>query len=154
MAAGAESTPKTWWPDSATYKAGWSLYCQELVLDAGFDPRPEAQLTRLKLSLLEINRLELSTRIHCLNMPLDKARTFLMQNSYIQRCLADRELVEIVRNPKSGAGFIGKSQIMKLRDLYQAQEGEGLLKRFHDLFLSAGQAPVPVIANLVFGKQI
>lgn len=140
--------------ESATYRAGWFDYCQELVLEAGFDPRPEALLTLLRMSLLEINRLEAATRIHCLNMPLDEARNFLMGLSYITPSMANREVPNIVRNPKSGAGFIGKSQIKKLRELYLTEEGEYNLKRFHDLLLSVGQAPVSIIANRVFGKQI
>jgi hypothetical protein len=139
---------------AATLTSGWAHYCEELVIEQGFDPRPEAFLTLFKMGLLEINRLEVSVRIHCLGMTEEDARTFLVEQSFITRCLAQREVIDITRNPKAGAGFVGKAQIQKLRDLYLSKDKSRKLKMFHDLLLSVGHAPVSVIANKVFGQKI
>jgi hypothetical protein len=140
--------------ESATYDRGWSHYCEELVITEGFDPRPEALLTQLQMSLLEINRMEASTRIHCRGMKIEEAAKFLVDNTFITPCMADREVVEIMRNPKAGAGFIGKAQILKLRNLYLSEQSDRTLSEFHNLLLSAGRAPVAIIAGRVFRKQI
>ncbi|MHC4941663.1 MAG: DUF885 family protein [Planctomycetota bacterium] len=140
--------------EPATLWQGWAHYCEELVIDRGFDARPEALLTQLQFRLLEINRLEAACRIHCMNMPVAEAVEFMRSQSFITLCVARREVIEIARNPKVGAGFIGKAQILKLRESYLSEDSRRSLKSFHDLLLSAGRAPVSVIARKYFGKAI
>jgi len=140
--------------ESATAKKGWAHYCRDLIMEYGFDPRPEAFLAQLKLSLLEINRLEAAARIHCGKISLNEAEKFLIESSFITPTMAHNEIVRIVRDPKTGAGAIGKAQIIKLRNLYMDGSSSKSIKVFHDLFLSDGPVPTPIIASTVFGLKI
>lgn len=140
--------------EPATLIDGWSHYTEELVMETGFDARPEALLTQLRLSLMEVNRLEISTRIHCQGMSIKEAVEFLASSSFICPCMAQREVIQIIRNPKAGAAFIGKAQILKLRNSYLAEDEHRSLKSFHDRLLDAGRLPVSVIARRSFGKSI
>jgi uncharacterized protein (DUF885 family) len=68
--------------------------------------------------------------------------------------MARREVIQIIRNPKAGAAFIGKAQILKLRKSYLEEDDHRSLKSFHDRLLGAGHLPVSVIAKRSFGKSI
>ncbi|MFH1999303.1 MAG: DUF885 family protein [Planctomycetota bacterium] len=140
--------------ECVTCSQGWAQYCREMIIDAGFDPRPEALLIQLHMNLMEINRLELSTRIHCLDLSTEAAIEFLLTQSFITAPMARRELIDIVRDTKAGAGFVGGAQILQLRDLYLSRDERRTLKSFHDLLLSSGQAPISILAGRLFGESM
>lgn len=140
--------------DCATCTQGWAHYCRDMMMDAGFDPRPEALLTLLHMSLMEINRLEVSTRLHCGMIDEQGAMQFLLSQSILTEPNARRELIDIVRDTKAGAGCVGKAQILRLRELYLSRDELRSFKSFHDLLLSSGRAPISVLAKRIFGESI
>ena len=140
--------------ESATFTEGWASYSVKLMIELGFDPRPETLLTQLRMCLLETNRMEISARIHCKGMKIEDAVKFMEENSFISPLQARREVIGIVRNPMTGAGLIGKKIIMKLRDEYLSEDSSRTRRGFHDLLLSEGKLPLPVIAQIAFMKKI
>lgn len=131
-----------------------------MVLDAGFagapvagasadDQRVRAAKFRLAQSdeaLLRLCRLCVALQMHCEGMTLAQGTQFFIANCYYAPKPAASEARRGTFDPGYCFYTLGKLQILKLRQDWQAQEGDRFsLQRFHDEVLSHGAPPIGLL---------
>ena len=148
---------------SYAFIEGWAHYCEQMMLDQGFgaDPAqadtPAARLKAAKYrlaqsdeALLRICRLCVSIKMHCQGMSVDQAARFFEENCYYEPKPAREEAMRGTFDPGYLYYTLGKLQLLKLRQDYQAQEGANYsLKQFHDEVLRHGCPPVRLLREIM-----
>ena len=95
-------------------------------------------------ALLRLCRLCVSIKMHTQGMSVDEATKFFQENCYYEEKPARAEAMRGTFDPGYLNYTLGKLQILKLRDDYEAQEGDKFsLKKFHDEMLNHGMPPDP-----------
>jgi hypothetical protein len=129
-----------------TYTAGWRLYVEHLLEEFELMPDEHATLRLLQLRLLAIVRAAADLGIHTHRMTEAQALAFLTERTGVTKAAAEREIAAIVDDPGSGLGYLGWSEIAKLRDdLKKARGGAFSLADFHERLLKAGPLPPALV---------
>lgn len=138
------------------FTEGWAHYCEQMALDAGYgggDPR--FRLAQVLLSLQRVCRYLAEVRIHARGMACAEAAEFLAQEGYFAPGLAELEARRIALEPVALASTWGKLALLDLRSEYQARSGKAYReRRFHDLVLSQGCPPVPILRRFLLGSGV
>lgn len=131
---------------------GWAVYGERMMLEAGYgDNAPEMWLMWGKWNLRSVTNTVLDYSVHVLGMTEGQALDLLQRQAF----QTEREAREKWRrvqltSVQLTSYFSGYSDIMELRDQRKQALGASFkLKDFHEQFLSYGNAPVPVIAELM-----
>lgn len=131
---------------------GWAVYGERMMLESGYgDNAPEMWLMWCKWNLRSVTNTILDYSVHVLGMNEAQALDLLMRQAF----QTEREAREKWRrvqltSVQLTSYFSGYADIMELRDQRKAALGDGFkLKAFHEQFLSYGNAPVPVISELM-----
>ncbi|WP_238139298.1 DUF885 domain-containing protein [Roseateles aquatilis] len=131
---------------------GWAVYGERMMLESGYgDNAPEMWLMYSKWNLRSVTNTILDYSVHVLGMREDQALDLLMRQAF----QTEREAREKWRrvqltSVQLTSYFSGYSDIMELREQRKRALGAAFkLKDFHEQFLSYGNAPVPVIAELM-----
>lgn len=131
---------------------GWAVYGERMMLEAGYgDNAPEMWLMWGKWNLRSVTNTILDYSVHVLGMTEGQALDLLQRQAF----QTEREAREKWRrvqltSVQLTSYFSGYSDIMELRDQRKQALGASFkLKDFHEQFLSYGNAPVPVIAELM-----
>ncbi|WP_343630373.1 DUF885 domain-containing protein [Roseateles sp.] len=131
---------------------GWAVYGERMMLEAGYgDNAPEMWLMWGKWNLRSVTNTILDYSVHVLGMTEAQALDLLQRQAF----QTEREAREKWRrvqltSVQLTSYFSGYSDIMELRDQRKQALGASFkLKDFHEQFLSYGNAPVPVIAELM-----
>ena len=142
---------------------GWAHYCEQMMLDEGYDApgvgakdEHESKLIRLgqlQDALLRDARFIVAIRMHTgvggeLTIPTGGG---LLRQGGLS--VAPHREVETKRGTSDALYLyytLGKLEIMKLRTDLQQREGESFsLQRFHDDFMRQGFAPIKVIRKVM-----
>src|SRR5438045_6000000 len=92
--------------------------------------------------------------MHCFGMSVDDATKFFMNNCYYEEAPARREAERGTYDPGYGFYTLGKLQILKLREDYRRQEGDGFsLTKFHDAMLDHGQPPIRLLREVLLRDE-
>jgi uncharacterized protein (DUF885 family) len=148
---------------SYAFIEGWAHYCEQMMLDQGFGANPanrDSAASRLKANkyrlaqsdeaLLRICRLCVSVQMHCQGRSVDDATRFFEDNCYYEPKPAREEAMRGTFDPGYLYYTLGKLQLLKLRQDYQAQEGANYsLERFHDEVLRHGCPPVRLLREIM-----
>jgi uncharacterized protein (DUF885 family) len=131
---------------------GWAVYGERLMLDAGYgDNAPEMWLMWCKWNLRSVTNTILDYSVHVLGMTEEQAIDLLVRQAF----QTPQEAVEKWRRVQLSSVqltsyFGGYSDIMELREKRKQELGERFdLRQFNEQFLSYGNAPVRVIAELM-----
>ena len=147
---------------SYAFVEGWAHYCEQMMLDQGFGgpkqpPGTEEELKRAAKyriaqaseALLRLCRLCAAIKMHTQNMSVDDATKFFQENCYYEEKPARAEAMRGTFDYGYLSYTLGKLQIMKLRDDYQAQQGaEFSLEKFHDEILKHGMPPIRLLREI------
>lgn len=132
---------------SAAFTEGWALYCERLYAE-----RPGAsaatRLHQAHLALLRICRYLAALEMHGRGMTLEQAVDLFVREGYQERANAEREARRAAADPMVLAYTLGKVEILKLREEYQASSS-GSLRDFHDALLRLGAPPLPLARQLL-----
>jgi uncharacterized protein (DUF885 family) len=133
---------------------GWAHYCEQMMLDAGFeDDRPAYRLAQLQDALLRDVRLLVGIRMHTRGMTVDQAVTTFQKEAYQPLPVAKAEARRGTMDPTYGYYTLGKLMIMKLREDYKAKAGKDFsLLKFHNAFVKEGPLPLPLMRQAMLGK--
>ncbi len=162
---GVEDSASMW--EDAMSSEGWALYVERLVgeprtnyLDGFYTP--EERLFQLQNQLWRDARVVVDTGIHCGFMSFEEAVTYFARNAAFVKgpvstdpaanpdaaeraavATARKEIFRYSKWPTQAITyFLGKAEILALREEYQAVEGPAFSeRRFHEEFLSEGQIP-------------
>jgi uncharacterized protein (DUF885 family) len=131
---------------------GWAVYGERMMLESGYgDNAPEMWLMWGKWNLRSVTNTILDYSVHVLGMTEAQALDLLQRQAF----QTEREAREKWRrvqltSVQLTSYFSGYSDIMELREQRKQALGSAFkLKDFHEQFLSYGNAPVPVIAELM-----
>jgi uncharacterized protein (DUF885 family) len=131
---------------------GWAVYGERMMLDSGYgDNAPEMWLMWCKWNLRSVTNTILDYGVHVQGMTQEQALDLLVRQAFQTRQEAEEKWHRVqVSSVQLTSYFSGYSEIMELREKRKQQLGGRFdLKAFNDQFLSYGNAPVKMIAELM-----
>lgn len=138
---------------------GWAHYCEQMMLDEGYNAPGIGAKDALQSKLIRLGQLQdallrdarfiVAIRMHTGvggPMTLDQAEDFFVKEGYQSRPIAEVETKRGTSDALYLYYTLGKLEILKLRADVQKKEGAAFsLERFHDDFMRQGFAPIKVI---------
>lgn len=142
---------------SYAFIEGWAHYCEQMLLDTGFgnDGKDAVRAAKYRLAqsdeaLLRICRLCVSIRMHTQGMTVEEGAKFFQDNCYYEAKPAMQESLRGTFDPGYLFYTVGKLELLKLREDYQAQEGSNYsLKKFNDAVIDHGMPPVRFLREIL-----
>jgi len=148
---------------SYAFIEGWAHYTEQMLLDDGFGscncptPSNEQKIRAAKYrmaqadeALLRLCRLCVSIKMHTQGMSVDDATKFFQANCYYEEKPARSEAMRGTFDPGYLNYTLGKLQILKLREDYQAQEGANYsLQKFNDEMTNHGMPPIRLLREIL-----
>ena len=150
-----------------TYIEGWAHYCEQMMLDQGYNAvgvgakdERESKLIRLgqlQDALLRDARFVVAIRMHtgvggALTIP--QAEDFFVTEGYQARPIAEVETKRGTSDALYLYYTLGKLEILKLRADVMAKQGSAFsLQQFHDALMKQGPAPLKVIRKAMLGND-
>ncbi len=150
-----------------TYIEGWAHYCEQMMLDQGYNDvgvgakdERESKLIRLgqlQDALLRDARFVVAIRMHtgvggALTIP--QAEDFFVTEGYQARPIAEVETKRGTSDALYLYYTLGKLEILKLRADVMAKQGSAFsLQQFHDALMKQGPAPLKVIRKAMLGND-
>jgi len=128
---------------AASFVEGWAHYCEEMMMEAGFQrQQPKVKLGQLAESLIRLARFIVCIRLHAEDMSVEQGMRFFRDEAFMEEASARREAERGTFDPTYLVYSVGKLMLMKLRQDYKQQQGKSFsLKTFHDTLLGNGTAP-------------
>ena len=132
---------------SYAFTEGWAHYTEEMMLETDYGrDNPALWLTQLLEALVRNCRYLCSLGMHTQGMTLDEATKFFQAHAYMEEHPASQEAIRGTFDPGYLNYTLGKLMLLKLRHDWRRQEGSNYtLRRFHDVALSWGAPPVPLL---------
>jgi len=146
---------------SYAFIEGWAHYCEKLMIDEGYgtvanpseaDAKRAARyrLAQADEAMLRLCRLCVAIKMHTQKMSVEEATRFFRENCYYEEKPARAEAMRGTFDPGYLNYTLGKLQILKLRDDYQAQEGANFsAQKFHNELLNHGMPPIRLLRELM-----
>ena len=131
---------------------GWAVYGERMMLESGYGGNaPEMWLMYSKWNLRSVTNTILDYSVHVLGMKQDEAMDLLVRQAFQTRQEATEKWRRVqLSSVQLTSYFSGYAEIMELREQRKQALGERFnQKQFHDQFLSYGNAPVKMIAELM-----
>lgn len=141
-----------------TYIEGWAHYCEQMMLDEGYNApgvgakdERESRLIRLgqlQDALLRDARFVVGIRMHTgVGGPLttEQAENFFVNEGYQSGPIAEVETKRGTSDALYLYYTLGKLEILKLRADVKAQQGSAFsLQNFHDTLMKMGPVPIKI----------
>lgn len=142
----------TW---SASNVEGWAHYTEQMMMDEGYGNHdPKSKIGQLMDALLRNCRYLVGLEMHTGSMTYEQGIQFFMKQGYMARAYAERETKRGTSDPTYLVYTLGKLQILKLRQDYQAKKGSAFrLQDFHDHFVQQGGIPVKLVRKAMLGDD-
>jgi uncharacterized protein (DUF885 family) len=123
---------------------GWAVYCEQLMLEAGYYPTPEARLFQLVNLLWRAIRIVLDVSLHTRGMTPAQAADYMVEHLPIERANAEAEVRRYCAWPTYQLCYaVGRRELLSLRQAYGRRHGPDVgLRRFHDELMRYGGMPV------------
>ncbi|WP_437528364.1 DUF885 domain-containing protein [Sorangium sp. So ce726] len=139
---------------SYSFVEGWAHYVEQMMIEQGFGKEdPQNRLGQLADALLRNCRVVVSLGVHAEGMGLDEAERRFVDDCFQDRATAREQAVRATFDPGYFAYTLGKLQILKLREEAKAALGPAFsLRRFHDVLLSHGSPPLPLVRERVLAE--
>ncbi|MEW5747825.1 MAG: DUF885 domain-containing protein [Candidatus Thermoplasmatota archaeon] len=131
--------------NSMDFGEGWALYCEELMLDQGFNDTPEGRLAQLSDLMFRVVRVIADVKLSRGETTPDEVAEMLVRETSMQRDAALSEARSYTYCPTYYLSyFIGKLALLQLlEDVRRATGDRFSMKLFHDTLLYAGCLPIP-----------
>ena len=150
-----------------TYIEGWAHYCEQMMLDEGYNApgvgakdERESRLIRLgqlQDALLRDGRFVVAIRMHTGvggALTTAQAEDFFVGEGYQSRPIAEVETKRGTSDALYLYYTLGKLQILKLRGDVKAKQGAAFtLQEFHDALLKLGPVPIKVARHAMLGDN-
>lgn len=130
---------------------GWGLYAERLGLEVGFYEDPYSNFGRLTYEMWRACRLVVDTGIHSKGWTRQQAINYLASHVALSLHEIRTEIDRYISWPGQALAYkIGELTILRLRQ--EAEKALGMnfdIREFHDIVLSAGSVPLPILESLV-----
>jgi uncharacterized protein (DUF885 family) len=148
---------------ATSYIEGWAHYCEKMIIDEGFGapagPKPSEdelqraakyRMVQAQAAMVRLCRLCVSIKMHTQGMSVEDATKFFQENCYYEEKPARTEAMRGTFDIGYLNYTLGKLQILKLRNDYQAQEGDKFsLQKFHNELLNHGMLPIRLLREIM-----
>lgn len=139
---------------SGTMIEGWAVYAERMMMEEGYNNKPEMWLMYHKWRLRVISNTILDYSIHNLNMSREQALQMLIKEAFQEKAEAEEKWNRATYSQVQLASyFTGFTEIYEFREELKKRMGSQFqLEKFHEDFLSYGSAPVQTIRSLMLAK--
>jgi len=153
-AALASPSPARLLTDAPEFHEGWAMYCEQMMLEEGFEDTPERRITVSTDAIWRACRIILDIRLHRGEIGVDEAIDFLAEHTRFERPVAKAEVFRYTQTPGYNLSYLlGKVLLLRLRADEQRRLGDAFsLKDFHDALLYSGSLPVSFHRRLLAGQ--
>jgi uncharacterized protein (DUF885 family) len=129
---------------SMDFGEGWALYCEELMIDQGYNDTPQGRLAQLNDLIFRVVRVVIDVKLARGEMDAEEAAQILTKEVGMTSGAAINEARSYTYCPTYYlAYFLGKLQLLRLlEDVKKAMAERFSLKFFHDALLYAGCLPM------------
>ncbi|MCD6309712.1 MAG: DUF885 domain-containing protein [Candidatus Eremiobacteraeota bacterium] len=132
---------------------GWAFYCEQMMMEQGYLDE-EGHFAQLKDQLWRAARVILDVGLHTGRISYDEAVKFLEEKVATSSTAAMAEVKRYTRTPTQPLSyFIGKLEILKIRDMFTDNFPEMTLKQFHQKLLTCGSMPPALIPGFLGIKE-
>jgi uncharacterized protein (DUF885 family) len=149
---------------AASNSEGWAHYCEQMMLDEGFnqpgvgakDDRDSKlmRLGQLQDALLRNARFVVGIEMHRGTMTFDQAVDFFVKEGYQTHQAGLVETKRGTADPTYLYYTLGKLEILKMRADLQKKEGAAFsLEKFHDDFMRQGFPPIKIVRKALLGDD-
>jgi uncharacterized protein (DUF885 family) len=123
---------------------GWAHYTEQMMVEAGFGRQePGIQLGQLAEALVRLARFIVGVRLHCEDLSVEQGMRIFRDEAFLEEATARREAERGTFDPTYLVYSAGKLMLLKLREDYQEEQGAAYsLRKFHDVLLGQGNAPL------------
>ena len=130
---------------------GWGLYSERLGLEAGFYTDPYSNFGRLSYEMWRACRLVVDTGIHSMGWTRQQAMDYMAERTALSLHEIRTETDRYIAWPGQALTYkMGELKFLELRRKAEsALGGKFDIREFHDLILSNGEVPLPVLEELV-----
>jgi len=136
---------------SAYFTEGWGLYAERLMREQGYFADPRDELMHLNMRIFRAARIVVDTALHCGDMTVDEAITFMQDKAGLTEPVARAEVLRYCAWPTQAASYLtGCVEIERMRDRWLT-EGRGDLRSFHDTLCGTGGLPLALAERATFG---
>ncbi|NOQ82205.1 MAG: DUF885 family protein [Methylophaga sp.] len=139
---------------SATLYEGWALYCEQMMLEQGFEHHQGQRIIMLRDRLWRALRIMIDVEIHTLGLSLEDAAQKMVDALGFSHEQAMGELNWYSQSPTIPMSYaVGWALINALREIVNPGN-TAELKAFHDKLLSSGSIALPLVIQRQFGIDI
>lgn len=131
----------------SAYGEGWALYTEKLGVEMGMYETPYDRFGMLSYQMWRAARLVIDTGIHAKGWTRDQGIAFLRDNSALSEHEVTTEVDRYIGWPGQALSYyLGQLQIEKERARAEQALGARFdIRAFHDMILSLGSVPLPVV---------
>jgi uncharacterized protein (DUF885 family) len=124
------------------FMEGWTLYCEQLVVDLGYLSGPIWELDCLLSQLWRACRIRIDVRVHSRRMSVREAIDLLKSELGFTELRAQTELNWYTQSPGTPMSYLlGRHETFALRDLFRRHRPQSSLRDFHNWLLQFGSVP-------------
>lgn len=139
---------------SATLYEGWALYCEQMMLEQGFERHPGQNIVMLRDRLWRSLRIMIDVEIHTQDLSLADAAQKMVDALGFSHEKALSELRWYSQSPTIPMSYaVGWALINALRKIINPADTTSL-KVFHDSLLACGSIALPLVIQQQYGQQI
>ena len=135
----------------SVYSEGWALYSEKLAKEMGQFKDPYRDFGRLTAEMWRAIRLVVDTGLHAKGWSQEQAEQFFFDNSAIPVGAVRSEVRRYLTTPGQATSYkIGMLKILELRTRAEQALGDQFdIRDFHDVLLSGGALPMPLLETRV-----
>ncbi|GAB2934552.1 DUF885 domain-containing protein [Nonomuraea fastidiosa] len=117
---------------------GWALYVEKLLHEHGYFDTPATELAHLDFRIFRAARIIVDTALHCEDMSIEEAETFMSTKASLSPGTAQGEVNRYCAWPTQAPSYLtGAIEIDRIRESFT-----GGLKEFHDRIAGSGGLPL------------
>lgn len=144
---------------SYAFIEGWAHYCEQMMMEEGYGKENPVEYLKLQLAqrqeaLVRDCRYICSIGLHTRDWTQQQAFQFYKDNAWMEDITALKEAQRSTFDPGGLYYTLGKRMFYKLRQDYQAEQGENFsLREFHNRCLAYGMPQVPFLRKVLLNRD-
>lgn len=120
------------------FTEGWALYVEKMLHEQGYFDTPATELAHLDCRIFRAARIVVDTALHCEDMTIEQAETFMATKASLSPGTAQGEVNRYCAWPTQAPSYLtGAIEIDRIRESFT-----GSLREFHDKIAGSGGLPL------------